>query len=237
VGKTLVAACLARALRLRGYPVQVLKPLATGIDPDADEELGFRDDDALLLRAAAGADDQPLEAIRFESWPAPLAPQTAAQLAGRELDYDALVERVRMAMADHEGVLLIEGVGGVAVPIAPGILFSDFLVAIGAPETIVVARSALGTINHTVLTLDHLRGRDIPVLGLIFTRVQGGSLTLAEDHGPLLAGEVTGARVLGLLEHAPKYAEAQTLTGALCSLPWEDPTIQGIVDYITHSES
>lgn len=233
VGKTLVTACLARALRLRGCAVRVLKPMATGIDPEADEESAFRDDDAALLRGAAGADHLPLEAVRFEARRPPLAPQTAAELDHRPLDYDGLVEKVREAIATRDGFLLIEGVGGVAVPIVQGILFSDFIVAIGSHPCIVVARSALGTINHSVLTMEHLRSRDIPVVGLVFSRIHGGPLTLAEEHGPLLAAEVTGAPILGLMEYATDYAVAQTLTGALCALPWDDPTIQGLADYLT----
>jgi dethiobiotin synthetase len=84
--------------------------------------------------------------------------------------------------------------------------------------------------------MDHLRSRDIPVIGLVFSRTTGGPLTLAEDHGPLLAAEVTGAPILGLMEYAADYAAAQTLTGALCSLPWNDPTIQGLADYLTTKE-
>jgi dethiobiotin synthetase len=236
VGKTLVTACLARALRLRGCDVRVVKPFASGIDPNQDEEVAFRADDALLLRGASGMDEAELTDIRLRSFQAPLTPQTAAALEGRDADYDAVVRETQAIMASSS-LLLIEGVGGVAVPITPGKLFSDFLVDLGAPPCFIVSRSQLGTINHTYLTVEHLRRKQVPILGLIFTRTNGGSLTLAEDHGPLLAAEITGLRSLGLIEHYPNFAQAQTLTGALCALPWNDTSIQGLADYILHPES
>ena len=181
VGKTVVTATLAARFRRDGLRVAVRKPFATGI-ADAERFGPWRDDDAALLAVAADSAEAPLT-IRPVSLSDPLAPADAARLAGvpdppwRRMPDDLLED-----IAKYD-ITLVEGVGGVAVPIAACALFSDFARLLGAPA-LVVASTSLGTVNHSLLTLEHLFSRGIEVVGIAFVRPRGGEPDLAERTGP-----------------------------------------------------
>ena len=157
----MVAAALAAALRARGDQVAVAKPVLTGTDdePDAD----WPPDDALLA-AAAGTSPDAVTGRRFG--PA-VSPHLAAELAGAPLEP---AELVRAAVAAGEGadVLVVEGVGGLLVPLTPGYSIRDFARELGLP-LVVAARPALGTINHTLLTLEAARAVALEPLAVVLT--------------------------------------------------------------------
>ncbi len=163
VGKTAVSCALARALRGRGVDVGVMKPIETGV-PAAGPE------DARALREAAGAADR-LEEICPLRFALPAAPTVAAEAEGREVDL-ALLRRSAEGLASRHELLLVEGAGGLLVPAAPGRSMADLAAELGLP-LLVVARTRLGTINHTRLTLlaaEHLR---LPVLGVALSHADG----------------------------------------------------------------
>ncbi len=226
VGKTVVSASLVRALRERGVDVGVIKPFASGIGPDPD----WRDDDALVLRAAAGL-GTPLETIRPLTFAAPLAPDSAARLEGRRVDTELAACRVREAVARH-AVTVVEGVGGVAVPLDGGLLLSDFARTLNLP-VFVVARSALGTINHTVLTVEHLRARGLDVAGIVFVRALDGPLSLAEATGPTAAARLAALPNLGLVPYQEAYNQAATPEERAAALPWQCDAIGQLADRLT----
>ena len=160
VGKTVVAAILATAWAAR-EPVAYWKPVATGGYPD-DPDL-----DAATVARLAGPEVRVLsEAYLF---PDPLSPHLAARLVGATIEPARLLSE----LARHRGggaggrSLVVEGVGGVLVPLTDeGYLWADLLLAARLP-CLLVGRSTLGTINHTLLTLEALRGRGIGVLGVV----------------------------------------------------------------------
>jgi dethiobiotin synthetase len=164
VGKTYVAAALARALRDQGRRVGVFKPLVTGLDdgPPYDHE---------LLAQAAGVD---AAAVAVRTYGPPVSPHLAQELAGEALDFDALVAAGRAA-ADAAEVLVAEGVGGLLVPLTAERSVRDLCVALGLP-LVVVARPALGTINHTLLTLEAARAAGLEVRGVVMTPWRDGTM-------------------------------------------------------------
>ena len=163
VGKTLVAAALARHLRQLGLRVGVMKPLETGVD--APEIEGH---DAALLRWAAGC-SAPLEQVAPVRLRAPLAPSVAAAKEKVFIDFGDLVEASRQLRRDHDFVI-VEGAGGLMVPVAGGLLMADLARSMALP-LLVVCRPNLGTINHTLLTIFSARTMDLPLAGYLINNM------------------------------------------------------------------
>lgn len=219
VGKTIVAASLARAFRERGIDVGVCKPFASGAVPGCD----WRDDDALLLKEAAGCSD-PLSEISPQRFAAPLAPLSAARLEARIVDVEAALRSAREVIGRHR-VTIIEGVGGIAVPLTENVLVSDFARELGVP-VLIVASSALGTINHSLLTIEHLRARKVEISGIIFVRGNNGALSLAETTGPDVVVELGGVESFGIVPFCGDLNNAQTAAEAASGLPWDCAAIR-----------
>lgn len=139
VGKTAVAAALARQLRAAGKDVAYFKPVQTGV---AEEEVG----DAQFVAAQAA-----VPVHEGQRLPAPLAPAEAARQAGTEIDLGPLLATARELATRHE-VLLVEGAGGLLVPLDEAESMADFCSRLGA-RLVLVARPGLGTLNHTALSL------------------------------------------------------------------------------------
>jgi len=157
VGKTVVSAIVAAAWAER-QPVAYWKPVATGGYP------GDPDRDAATVARLAG----PAVEILPESYlfPDPLSPHLAARLVGATIDPELLLRELARHRAAGRA-LVVEGAGGLLVPLTDaGYLLADFLVAARLP-CLLVARSTLGTINHTLLTLEALRAREIPLAGVV----------------------------------------------------------------------
>jgi len=196
VGKTYVACALATALRAAGRRVSVAKPVETGVTDQPE--------DAKRLRGAAG-DEEPLDRICPLRFAAPLAPTAAARLERRSIDVDALVRWIaeRRASAD---VLLIEGAGGLLVPLSGTFTYADLAVRCDLP-VLIVAANRLGTVNHTALTARVASAAGLAVRGFVLTRP-----TPASDPSQLgNAYEIqalTGLRCRGDLEHAADFRGA-----------------------------
>lgn len=163
VGKTVVAAVIARTMRARGHEVAVFKPAVSGL---ADYEGAAVPPDHELLRRAAGSaqDDDAIAPYRYHE---PVSPHLGAELAGEPIDPG----RVRAALghARQEGDYLVcEGVGGLLVPLTTGYLVRDVALDAGLP-LVVVASPSLGTINHTLLTLEAARGSGLNVAAVVLT--------------------------------------------------------------------
>lgn len=194
IGKTVVSSAIAAALAARGARVAVAKPAETGCTPDPE--------DALALRAAAG-DPSPIEAVCPWTLPDPLAPALAAERAGVRIDVDGLVEhlRTRAAAAD---VLLIEGAGGLLVPLDGPTTFADLAARLPA-RVVVVVGSRLGAINHALLTLEVLERRGIAIAGYVVNEL-GPPEDLAVATNDTLLRRSTSARHLGTVPWTPDAA-------------------------------
>ena len=157
VGKTRVATLLVRALKSEGLRVGVMKPVSAG---------GLEDVHA--LRDASGVQDD-LEVINPVALEEPLSPNLAAERAGATIDVDALVSDYRR-LSDRYDITIVEGAGGLLVPLTDTASIADLASQITLP-LILVARAALGTINHTLLTIEAARARNLDIAGVIYTHV------------------------------------------------------------------
>jgi dethiobiotin synthetase len=163
VGKTVVAAAAARTLAAAGERVAVFKPAVSGLDDyvGSDE---LPDHELLRLAAGSGQTDDEISPYRY----GPTAsPHLAAQLAGSDID-PARLRAAADSAADGADVLVCEGVGGFLVPLTLGYLVRDFARDIGAPVGI-AARAGLGTINHTLLTIESVRAVGLEVAAVVLT--------------------------------------------------------------------
>jgi dethiobiotin synthetase len=160
VGKTVLACAVAATLAEAGRSVRVFKPAVTGLDqpgPMPDHE---------LLRVAAGS-AQTLESVAPYSFGPAVSPHLAAATAGSRIEPLRLLAGCRRA-AEGGDVLVVEGVGGLMVPLAQGFLVRDLAAALGFP-VLVAARPGLGTINHTLMTLECARAAGLYVRAVVLT--------------------------------------------------------------------
>jgi dethiobiotin synthetase len=153
-----VAACVCAALAARGESVTAFKPVVTGLDDPVEE--WPRDHE--LLAGAAGAGQSPDDVAPYTYAP-PLSPHYAAELAGETIEPARLLEAART-----DATLIAEGVGGLMVPITPGYLVRDLAVDLGLP-LLIAARTGLGSINHTLLTIEAARAAGLTVAGVVMT--------------------------------------------------------------------
>ena len=158
VGKTVLAAALAAALRAAGVDVAAFKPVVTGLD----EPEGDRPADHELLAAATG---RPADEVAPHRFGPAVSPHLAAELAGTALDPAALVTAARGQRAD---VVVAEGVGGLLVPLTLGYTIRDLAVDLGWP-VVIAARPGLGTINHSLLTVESARAAGLDVRAVVLT--------------------------------------------------------------------
>ncbi len=162
VGKTVLAASVVAALRAEGKPVRALKPLLTGLDEPADPH--WPHDHELLARAAGSS---PTEVV-LRSFGPPVSPHLAAALAGSPIQVEALVDEIAAVGLAEDATLVVEGVGGLLVPLADGWDVRRLAAAVGLP-VLIAARPGLGTINHTLLTLEAARAGSLRIAGVVLT--------------------------------------------------------------------
>ena len=179
VGKTVVTAGLAVLLRRRGLRVGVFKPVATGCVRRV--RLGLVSEDADFLAYFAESPDE-LATINPVHYGPPVAPSVAAQRSRRPVDTDAIWRAYRR-ICDHSDVVLVEGIGGLLVPLADDLLVADLAGQFGLP-LVIVAWAGLGTINHTLLTIEAARRRDLEVTAVVLNRYIAKRATLAEETNP-----------------------------------------------------
>ncbi|HEY5261337.1 MAG TPA: dethiobiotin synthase, partial [Solirubrobacteraceae bacterium] len=158
VGKTVLSAALLAAMRAAGEPVRAYKPVLTGLE----EPSGEWPPDHELLAGAAGMSPEEVAPLRFA--PA-VSPHLAATLAGRPIDPDALIARAR---EESSRTLIVEGVGGLLVPLANDFTVRDLAVALALP-IVIAAAPGLGTINHTLLTIEAARSVGLAVAAVVLT--------------------------------------------------------------------
>jgi dethiobiotin synthetase len=176
VGKTYVAASLIRHLRRMGRTVEALKPVVSGFDP----ALPATSDPGVLL-TALGHSVTAEDIARIAPWRyrAALSPDLAARLEGQAIDVDGVIAFCRTAIEQRHDILLIEGVGGIMVPLDDQRTVLDLMMALQLP-LILVAGSYLGTISHTLTALDALFRRNLKVLTTIISETPHSTVPLAD---------------------------------------------------------
>jgi len=174
VGKTFVAAGLIRYFRGLGQPVAALKPLVSGFDLAAP--LGS--DPAILLEAL-GREVKPEELKRVSPWRfrAPLSPDMAARAEERAIDFDEVVDFCRAAIAGSDGVLLIEGIGGIMVPLDGRHTVLDLMSLLDLP-LILVAGSYLGTLSHVLSAQDVILRHALDLRAIVVSETEAAPVPL-----------------------------------------------------------
>ncbi|GHF22880.1 ATP-dependent dethiobiotin synthetase BioD [Kordiimonas sediminis] len=212
IGKTLVTASLVAQLRQQGQQVTAIKPVISGV---TDQTMAGSDTailaDALGLPQIAESWDK-ISPFRYR---APLAPTMAAAAEGKTLDYDAFLAFCRSALA-ADGFTLVEGVGGSFVPLVGDKLVADWIADMGL-ASILVAGSYLGTISHTLATLEAMQARGLSVAGLVVSESLGGEDSPDFEETVLALAGLTGLKTVALprLTKQPLWASAPDLTSLL----------------------
>jgi dethiobiotin synthetase len=193
VGKTFVTAGLIRYLRNSNQKVAALKPVVSGYDSSVVET----SDPAVLLRAlghTVSADQ--IERIAPWRFRAPLSPDLAAAREGRNVSFDELISFSRAAIENHTGILFIEGVGGIMVPLDGGRTVLDWMATLGIPLLLVVG-GYLGTISHTLTALDVLAQRRLVIAAIVVSESERNPVEL-EDTVASIARFSGSVDVIGL---------------------------------------
>jgi len=201
VGKTVVSMAVIGALRSMGLDVCGMKPVESGCDSIAT-------DGAALLEASGAG--EPMELITPFVFRVPLAPLDAARLEGRRVDAEAIVSTALELASRHEA-LVVEGVGGLMVPLAEnGYLVRDMVRDLGLP-VIVAANTALGTVNHTLLTVEAIERSGLVFAGVVLNNTVPSRDEMVAISSLRLIEELSGRPVLGELP----YIEDEPPGGAL----------------------
>jgi dethiobiotin synthetase len=204
VGKTVATAAIGWALAGTGRRVAVLKPAQTGVVAD---EAG----DAEFVLAALNSTQAPATACPYRLR-APAAPLVAARAEGVRLDLARIRETFDALRASYDEVL-VEGAGGLLVPLLESLTMADLAATLGLP-VVIVARPGLGTINHTLLTVEAARARGLAVLGVVLS----GWLPppdLATRTNPAMICALGQVPLLGVLPHDPALSVERVAPGAL----------------------
>ncbi|MEN3976099.1 dethiobiotin synthase [Emcibacter sp. SYSU 3D8] len=197
IGKTLVTSLLARQLRAQGRTVRALKPVISGF---SDATLDQSDTAELLRAMDLPVTPQTIQEISPWRFEAPLSPDMAALREGRTIDFRQLIDFCEgPADAEHT---LIEGVGGAFVPLDDDHTVADWIAALRAPA-LLVCGSYLGTLSHTIATLEALAQRRVRVTGIILSESPESPVPLAETQATLerFVGPIP---VLGLPRLTPR---------------------------------
>jgi dethiobiotin synthetase len=215
VGKTRIAAAIVRCLIRSGRSVGVLKPVATGGVRTAD---GVRFEDADILSAATGQ-TLSIESVAPIRLQAPLAPPLAARLEGVPLALGTVLSAVDIALSCWSAraeVMVVEGIGGFLCPLAEGATVADLAVHIDYP-LVIVAQRRLGTLNHTLLTMEAAAIRDLRVAAVVLNGTRPPRDPVVEQTNRLeLARRLDRVPVLDVLYRD----DPETLSDAVENVDW-----------------
>jgi dethiobiotin synthetase len=185
-GKTVAAGSIAAYWRAAGVDVGVMKPAETGCRTKDGDLVPA---DASFLKKVSGASDL-LDEICPYRFAEPVAPAVAAKRAGTRIDKRLILKRYMELAARHE-FMLVEGAGGLLVPLSGKYLCADLVADMGLP-IVIVGRLGLGTINHTLLTVEAARARGLEVYGIILNQCRPGVGGVAEATNPQVIRELSG---------------------------------------------
>lgn len=184
IGKTVIASAIALGVRERGIDCGVMKPVQCA------------GTDAAVLKKISRTEDS-LKVINPYFFRRPLSPHLAARLEGRRVSVRKIIRCYEILLERH-GFLVVEGAGGLLVPINEKFLVADMIKEL-CLGIVVVARAGLGTINHTLLTIEAAKRRGIEVAGIIFNQSNKGSVTVCEKDNPLIIHKLSKVRNLGFV--------------------------------------
>ncbi len=224
VGKTVVTAALAGALRRRGVNAGVMKPIATGCTV-ADGE--YYSPDTVFLRKATGVAEPD-----FMVTPVMLEPPLAPSVAARMVATPFPMNQVRAGIEDlfeRHPVVLVEGVGGFLTPLDNETLVCDMAAKLRM-TVLVVARPTLGTINHTLLTLEAAWARGLRVAGVVFCETKPDDRDASTDTNAEEISRIAGVRLLGTLSYDPLTSVEECRVGDIVDLAEQHLDVKGFIE-------
>ena len=174
-----------------------MKPIQSGALQTKD---GLISQDACLMATAAGVDDK-MDLINPICLREPLAPSVAAEVEGIKVDIEK-IKRAYDRLKKMHDFIVVEGAGGIVVPITSDFLVADLVKMFDLP-VIIISRPSLGTINHTVLTVEYARLKNVNVIGVIINGLDKKNMGVAEKTNPRMIEELADVPILGVVPHDP----------------------------------
>lgn len=215
VGKTIVSALVINVLRMQGLKTCAMKPFETGALREGEVLIPS---DGMFLKDAAQM-EEPINYITPLCLEKPLAPMIAAEIERVEIDITSVWKSYEYLKKRYEAIV-VEGTGGIMVPIKRDYLVVDLIKDFGLP-VLVVSRPGLGTINHTMLTLNELFRRNIPVRGIIFNYTAPPEGSLAEETNPSIISRLTDVPVIGTVPYLKSFDSGTLINTAMKNLRLE----------------
>ena len=203
VGKTFIGAAIARGLKKRGIDCGIMKPVQSGaikrngrlISQDAD----------FLIKACDAKDE--LSLINPYCLKAPLAPSVAAKISNKGISIETIIDAFNILSVRHQ-FMIVEGAGGLLVPITKNYTMKDLILDLDLP-VLIVSRIGLGTINHTLLTIEAARKFGIEIVGVIFNQAENRAFAICEKTNPNIISSLSGVSVLGVIPFVSKAGKSQ----------------------------
>jgi dethiobiotin synthetase len=193
VGKTLIAGAIARILADSGSRVGVFKPIATGCKRSWDGLVGS---DAWFLAWCANS-NLSLSTITPTGYRTPAAPLVSAAREGVPIDFSRIVTAYKQ-VCQNSDIIIIEGIGGARVPLTEEFDLLDLALEFALP-VLIVARPTLGTINHTLMTIDCIHAAKLKIAGVIINGYNAVDSTAAEDTAPEVIANCSGEKILAVV--------------------------------------
>lgn len=224
VGKTVMTAGLALTLCDHGFKVGVMKPVQSG------HPLDFPESDGMRLKSLVKVDD-PIDKIVTYSFPDPVAPQLAAEIVQVEIDRFRIIQQLGQLKEKYD-VILVEGAGGLMVPICEGYSVADLAKDIGWP-LLIVAHPLLGTVNHTVLTTLVARQYGLQPVGVILNGLKEAEQEPSVAHNPRLIEQMAQIPVLGTVPWLGDTFTSEILKQAI----WKNVNVTKLITALGWEES
>jgi dethiobiotin synthetase len=195
VGKTVIAGAFIKTVRAQGVSVGAMKPIETGCS-----RIGTNlcPTDGMFLRKVAGMDEN-INQITPYCFEAPVAPSLASEMEGRPVSVSGILEKFNALLQRYHAVV-VEGVGGILVPIRKDYFVLDLIKDMALP-LIVVARPALGTLNHTLLTVNYALKEGVRVAGVVINLTRKSEGTVSENTNPLVLRQLSPVPLLGIFPY------------------------------------
>jgi dethiobiotin synthetase len=198
IGKTTVTAAMALCLKNLGINVGIMKPFATG----TQQKAGFKSEDVTILANAARITD-PEDLINPYFFPIPASPYAAANKLKAEINIDLVLQKFERLQTMHE-IVLVEGIGGILTPLLKNYCIADLIKDMNL-ETLVVTSSRIGTVNHTMLTLNAAQKHGLNLLGLIINNIDSTGYNVNE-----LKNDITNLSGMEILCTIPHFENPNT---------------------------
>jgi len=195
VGKTIIAGALIRAIHMAGFSVCGMKPVETGCRKQGGV---FVPSDGMYLKDMARMNEK-ISSITPCCFELPLAPMVAAELEGGNIDLEKLKKQFR-ELADRYEAVVVEGIGGLLVPIKEGYFVADLAASFGLP-LVIVSSPFLGTINHTLLTVDYALKAGLEIAGIIINYSKPPEETFAEKTNPNVIKKICPVPLIGVMPY------------------------------------